>query len=97
MEYFMISGNWLEASQKLLGALSPFVDGNYVLVTTDTVGNARAMRRCALSIFNVLKLHAVQERHRGLQLKGCEILFEINGFDPYDQKTDKTYILFTDS
>jgi len=91
------SKNIQKVSQKLLSALSSFVAGNDVLITADSLPESRTMRRYSLSIFNVLQLHAVQECKRGLQLNGYEILFEINGFDPYHQPTDKSYILFTDS
>ena len=50
-----------------------------------------------ISIFSILNLHSVQEFKRGLQLNGYEILFEINGFDPYEQPNDKTYVPYTDS
>jgi 2,3-bisphosphoglycerate-independent phosphoglycerate mutase len=86
-----------KTSKNLLSALSSFLEGNNVLVTADSISEARTMQRYTLSIFTVLKLHAVVERHRGLQLNGCEILFRQHGYDPYEEPTDKTYILFQDS
>lgn len=86
-----------KTSKNLLSALSSFLEGNNVLVTADSISDARTMRRYALSIFTVLGVNAVREHGWGLQLNGCDLLFEQHDFDPYKEQTDKTYILFTDS